>query len=80
MNCTSAMARDDADGVVSSNADASPAEPVEERDEDAPRQPEPVTKKSEESNVSNFGILLTALLLSALVPMLVGVRRFMLRR
>ena len=80
MNCTSAMAREEDNGEVFGTADALPAEPAEECDEDSPQQAEPVTKKSEESNVSKLGILITALLFSALVPMLVGLRRFMLRR
>lgn len=79
-NCVMEMARDDDDGAVSSNADASPTEPAEDCDEDSPQPAEPVSKKSDESTLSGFGILITALLFTALVPMLVGLRRFMLRR
>lgn len=80
MNCTSAMARDDENGAFSSDAEALPAETAEDCDEDSPQQAEPISKKSVEPTVSGFGIVIAALLFTALVPMLVGLRRFMVRR
>lgn len=79
-NCVTAMARDDEDEAVLSSADPLPTEPAEDCDEDPPQQAEPASKKSVEPTVSGFGILITALLFTALVPMLVGLRRFMVHR
>jgi len=74
------MPREDVDGQVSSDADALPTEPAEDGDEDSPQQAEPVSTKSDDSTLSGFGILITALLFTAFVPMLVGLRRFIVRR